>query len=142
MELRDEDSYIGSIDLFTIDLLNESTTKTNFPKLGKCDIIVRGNEGPIPHFHIASKDDSFHCCVCITQPRYFKHGNKNGELNRKQRIALNNFLHKKDEYSVLNISIWDNIVNDWNRNNPSHRIAKSLQKEQPDYTTMTDSIHL
>ena len=141
-DISDEDTYIGTINLFSSELITEATTKTSIPKIGDCDIIVRGNEGQIPHFHIISKDKSFESCVCIEQPRYFKHSNKNGELNRKQRIALNNFLKTKISVSRnfhRYITIWEFIVISWNIAN-SHRLINV--EKQPDYTTMIDSIHL
>ena len=56
------------------------------------DILLYVGEGPIPHFHMVSKDKSFDYCICIFDNYYFSHGTHQSVLDPVQRISLNDFL--------------------------------------------------
>ena len=139
MEHIDE-LYIAKIDLNIDNMIDESIHTENLLNLGECDIIIYGNEGKIPHFHIVSNDKKFNCCVCIHQPRYFIHGNKTDKLSSKQRKILDSLLRKNPKYR--NDTLWTILAYEWNYSNPNNVIQMNDYTKQPDYTKMTDSIHL
>lgn len=112
---------IGEIDFSNI--IQESTN-LNLPSIGKCSVYVRGNEGPIPHFHLISNSKSrvkgnkgnFESCICIYQPLYFNHGGYQDKLTRKEAILLNNWMKEKvntKEENLKNVSNWGFICTLW-----------------------------
>ena len=108
-------------------------------KFGMCDLKIKASEGPVPHFHIESKATDLYCCVCIYQPLYFKHNNKETELTKEQKILLDNFMDKH----------WDELDRYWKQaygGNKFENYCKDHNLDinnltKPDYTTMNDSIH-
>ena len=134
-----EEKNIDSIDItaiFTDDTVLENTAgMLSFPKIGKCKLEIRVKEGgSIPHFHIISLQNKFLCAVCLHVNKYFKHGPYTGELNSSQRVVLDDYLRTQKD----GVSVWEYMVSIWNisYNNMNVEID-----EQPDYTSMKESLH-
>lgn len=104
-------------------------------RIGFCDIQVWNNEGPIPHFHIISKNNiNWECCIEIFNAKYFKHGSKQGTLTTKQLKILNDWL-KEPCYDdgIRADSRWDMIKYFWKaQGNPMKFVREN--STQPDYT--------
>ena len=135
-----EVSFIGSRILTAFDealKLNLGSKGKN--KFGVCDLKIKASEGPIPHFHIESKSTENYCCVCIYQPLYFKHNDKETELSREQKIILDNFMDKH----------WSELDRHWKQAYGGEKFEHYCDTHgldinklsKPDYTTMKDSIH-
>ena len=91
-------AYIGDISLG--DNLN-------------CKIAVYGDEGDVPHFHIKNDDSSFECCVCIYEPKYYDHGDReNRQLSYSQKEELNKWMHQMNKYFKQD-SNWEMIDMFW-----------------------------
>ena len=138
MKERETDTIItvGTIDL-SDDYLNES--KGSFGgNLNECDISVKGSEGPIPHFHIKSKDGSCQCCPCLYDALYFNHAEYQGKLSQKQKIALNNWMNKPNrKFPAYNN--WYVLCSWWEEaGNPTINVPH--KPKQPDYTKLENMI--
>ena len=130
MELLEE-LLIGEIDFGNEILDEQKLGDVNLKsKLGTCGIYVYNNEGPIPHFHIKSKNNDLECCVEIYRPLYFNHGSKQGKLNNKQCELLDEWLNKK--VFPFNITNWESISLSWdNSQNPSTNVP--VNRVKPNY---------
>lgn len=98
------------------------------------DILLYVGEGPIPHFHMVSKDKSFDCCICIFDNYYFSHGMHQIVLDPVQRISLNDFLDLPNHNSPYATN-WQIIRSLWiifNRGTDGRREHYPIY--QPDYT--------
>ena len=104
------------------------------------EIYVNTNDGgKIPHFHVRDKDDwdKFHTCIEIERPEYFLHGNKQGILNSKQKIALDQFMRSKvilKKYADKFDNNWELVCFLWDMNNSDVTISDDAV--QPDYTQL------
>lgn len=121
--------------------------KLHLGGLGNCIIKVKGNEGPIPHFHLEANIDSkvkgyngnFESCICIYQPLYFNHGKYRDKLDKDQKKVLNDFLSKPAEYKFIDGSNWQLITTLWElAGNQLKNVPKN--PVQPDYTIMENMI--
>jgi len=120
--------HIGTIIFSNI---NEATTAS---KQIPVDILIYVGEGPIPHFHMVSKDKSFDCCVCIFDNYYFNHGTHQSVLNTTQRKKLNEFLSSLNQES-LSMTFWESIRFVWIINNKyTDGRRDHYPLNQPDYT--------
>jgi hypothetical protein len=101
------------------------------------DILLYVGEGPIPHFHIVSKDKSFDCCICIFDNYYFSHGGMyQSVLNTEQRKLLNDFLSSPNHDSPYATN-WQCIRYLWiafNRGTDGRKEHYPI--DQPDYTNI------
>ena len=131
---REEPKLLGSVNLSTEELLYEDCIgRVNLPNgVGECKIYVYSGEGTIPHFHIIPKND-IECCICIYEPLYFNHGNKQGKLNSKQRKILNEWL-KEANYANSKLTNWEGIAYAWFIGNGDKYIPKN--PKQPNYSDM------
>ena len=53
-------------------------------EIGRFDgykIMIYGNEGPIPHFHVEHKEKNLSVCVRIDKAEYFSHGRHKYKLD-------------------------------------------------------------
>lgn len=133
--------YVGVIDFDDIEnYLNEITGVNLGENLGKCSIVVRGNEGPIPHFHIVGSCKSkvrgvkgnFESCICIYKPLYFNHGKYQDILTKKQKEKLNEWLMQPSQYQQISGTNWDVLCVGWAlADNPMMNVPKNAK--QPDY---------
>lgn len=132
---RIEPKLVGVADFSTEELLYEDCVgRINFPKnIGQCKIFVYSNEGKIPHFHIISKKGNEECCVCIYQPLYFNHGNKQLQLNSKQRKILNEWLQSPSEI-VSGATNWGVLSGFWIGGNGKDNVPEKLV--QPNYNDL------
>lgn len=96
-------------------------------KAGICKVFVYDIEGPIPHFHLKSKN--FETCIKIYEPEYFKHDGKEGELNSNQRKKLDDWLSEKSSDNKYKTN-WEEISDYWNT---VHGVPKNATDEQPNY---------
>ena len=88
--------------------------------IGECVIEVYPREGPIPHFHICSKDKNFNSCIRIYENFYFSHGGKYKDIfNSKQCKQLNNYLMQDCTKEPKVMSVWESIIFCWNFLNPN-----------------------
>ena len=104
-------------------------------KIGFCKIEVWPNEGPIPHFHIISKNDiKWECCIEIYNSKYFHHGSKQGTLTNKQLKILDSWLREKSKiHNYPNLTNWDLLCIFWlGQGNPTKLVPQN--PVQPDYT--------
>ena len=105
-------------------------------KIGFCKIEVWPDEGPIPHFHIITKNNiKWECCICIYEAKYFYHGTKTGTLSSKQLKILDKWLREKSKLDTSNIGVtnWDIIRFYWSgQGNPTINVPDNCI--QPDYT--------
>lgn len=104
-------------------------------KIGFCKIEVWPNEGPIPHFHIISKNDiNWECCIEIYNSKYFHHGSKQGTLTNKQLSILDSWLREKSKiHNYPNLTNWDLLCIFWlGQGNPTKLVTQN--PVQPDYT--------
>jgi hypothetical protein len=98
------------------------------------DILLYVGEGPIPHFHMVSKDKSFDCCICIFDNYYFSHGTHQSVLNTEQRKLLNDFLSSQNHDSPCATN-WQCIRYVWIVNNKyTDGRNGDYPTNQPDYT--------
>ena len=133
---------IGELDFgkneLIIDEAQVDTSRIHFGKgLGECKICVYADEGTIPHFHIMKNKNEQYTCICLFEPLYFHHGNKNGTLNSKQKRILNDWLLAPINYNGINLTRWETAVFLWRMNNGEKYIPQHSLK-QPDYTTMVN----
>ena len=136
-DIRESQKLIGTIDFSTEELLYEDCIgRVNFPNnIGECSIYVYSDEGTIPHFHIIPKNGSSECCVCIYEPLYFNHGNKQLQLNSKQRKILNKWLKSEFKYNKK-VTNWEVISTAWIIGN-GDKYAPNLPS-QPNYTNLVN----
>lgn len=123
---------IGTITFYDFGI-NESTVASIKLRPIYVDIRVYTGEGPIPHFHLVTRDKSFDCCICIFDNYYFNHGTHQSVLNSVQRKSLNDFLSSiNNESSITN---WESIRYAWILNNKyTDGRNGDYPKNQPDYT--------
>lgn len=98
------------------------------------DILLYVGEGPIPHFHMVSKNKSFDCCICIFDNYYFSHDMHQTALDSVQRKTLNDFLSLPNHYSPYATN-WQIIRSLWivfNRGTDGRKEHYPI--DQPDYT--------
>ena len=133
-KIKKDESLVGTIDLGGV-FQEGSTSRLSFNSIGECKVYVYGDEGPIPHFHIISKNGNFKCCVCIYESLYFNHGYKTDTLNANQRKNLNEWL--KEKHKTLNNTNWEVIKFLWDSNNEENKKYKIYKSNtQPDYINM------
>ena len=95
-------------------IIEDNVSKLNLKRLGECKILIYSNEGPLPHFHLQSKNDEFKTCICIYSAHYFAHGEAyRGTLNSGQRNQLDAYLRSRVKN---NMTIWEQIANFWETN--------------------------
>lgn len=113
--------------------VNEVTiVSDNLSKIGKIKIRVYENEGTIPHFHIDSLNDKFHCCICIYDNKYFDHGKYQDKLTNNQAKALDQLLRTKLTIRNVTQSVWDHIALAWelaNGDNPYNKQYENYTKQ-------------
>lgn len=137
-------STIGFIDNFISEVTTESNNRNmGVTTIGKVAIIVYGDEGPVPHFHIESKD--FNCCVCIFNNKYFDHGIHQDTLNRKQLKELDSFMRNKCSLEEK-ITNWEAVKILWVASNVTgnsnfgitlrYKLIYKYKNKQPDYTKL------
>lgn len=129
---------LEEIDL-SVDPIEEAEVgRKLFGSKGLCKIYVNNGEGPLPHFHLESKDKKTDICICIYSPHYFDHGKHTGSLNSQQREILDKWLREPDE--EMKVSRWNVIEYLWFLNNPQYNNPKFrppvAQRIQPDYTKL------
>lgn len=101
------------------------------------DILLYVGEGPIPHFHMVSKDKSFDCCICIFDNYYFNHGGMHqSSLDTEQRKLLNDFMSSPNHDSPYATN-WQCIRSIWIANNEDTDGRRNhYPLNQPDYTSI------
>ena len=144
--LNENEKVIGTIDFS--ECINEAVGKVDLDSLGKCDVVVRGNEGTVPHVHIVplnkdakvknKKGHDNEVCVHLESNYFFAHTSHPNTLNRKECEILDEWFRelRKDK----EISNWEEAVENWfERNSGCINNSKlSELKEQPDYSTMKE----
>ena len=96
---------IGEIDFSGCDdeLINESSivskdnAKPNIRGIGKCEVFIGSDEGPVPHIHIKSNDTTWGSCICLHEAYYFPHGGNpmtEGVFNSKQAKEFDDWMGK------------------------------------------------
>lgn len=126
MDEEREVFIIGEITFPGAPALNEALT-THLKSIGNCKIIVYGNEGTTPHFHVKSKTNNFETCLCIDEPRYFKHGHIQGSLTDDQLEELDKFLAKKNK-KVPDRTNWQSVRDSWNYSDNEASVDNSLKE--------------
>lgn len=138
---RDQPGIVGMIDFSIIeDTIMEIGIEIDDKKLGVCTAYVYPGEGPVPHFHLVSKEKEI--CICLYEPKYFSHGkhklNPKDRLNNVQREVLNNWM-KMANYGDDRLTNWEMLVANWKNNNPDNkRYNIRFPKEQPDYNNLVE----
>ena len=107
--------------------------------IGECVIEVYPREGPIPHFHIFSRDKKFNTCIRIYENFYFSHGGKYKDIfNSKQCKQLNEYLKQDYTKGRVKITIWDEIIFSWYILNPDCIYPDSKKANtQPHYENLS-----
>ena len=134
---RKDPMLVGEI-AFDDSIEEASYGEVGLKHLGECSVYIYSNEGPIPHFHLISKNKKFETCICIFEPLYFLHGTKTGTLNSKQRKQLNNWMNQKIDYSDANITNWQSIKLAWIWNNGKRFKEIIMNYPQPNYSDMVN----
>jgi hypothetical protein len=132
--MEKETLLIGEIDFDQNLYLEAEIGKINLKsQLGMCKIEVYSNEGPVPHFHIISKEKKWECCIEIYRPLYFNHGSKQGKLNNRQCKILDDWM--KEKHFPYPLTYWETAALSWELNeNPMSNIPPAPKK--PDYTQL------
>ena len=128
-----DDSIIGIIEFEDITL-EQIVGLPNLKKMGKCEVHVYSNEGPVPHFHLKSNNGN-EICICIFDNRYFTHGKYTGTLSSIQRKQLNDWLNQPLKFDPR-INNWESIRITWfqSNNTPDYLFKKYNSIKQPDYS--------
>ena len=153
-EETDEDCIIGTF--LVKEILSEMGNKIGTIKTPhEYIVVIRSNEGMIPHFHIydkAGRDSKgrkgIHACVQIRDNMYFKHGCYNGELDADARKALDDFMNEirtADEHSSgVGLTNFVHTINEWNEQNSLKKGMKNwVDKDtttKPNYTIIRSNI--
>lgn len=102
--------HIGYIDFSNCDreielesnIVSKDTEKPNLHGIGKCEIFVGSDEGPVPHVHIVSNDANWGTCICLHEAYYFPHGDNpltRGVLNSKQSKEFDKWMSRQSAKS-------------------------------------------
>jgi hypothetical protein len=133
-----DQNFIGEINL-DISLQEDRVGLVSVPKLSNLKIYVYGGEGKFPHMHIFNRSINFETCLMLYEPKYFIHGTKSDRFNKKQLVAIDNFL--KTPYSDSPLSKWQVACMMWDASNNPSKPLFSMKNIQPDYTKTIESIH-
>ncbi len=96
-------------------------------------IVFTDDAGNKPHFHIrdaATRGQSFHSCIEIRHPRYFRHTGKEDVLNGKMKRKLLEFFATQNE-DFEGLTNWQVLLRMWNSNNSTMKVLPT--QEMPDY---------
>lgn len=144
--------FIGELDLDTgfLDkfVTEDSIGSTNIGGRHKTvKIYVYGGEGPVPHFHIISKEKHQGnkqlpaICVCIFEAKYFIHSKNNTSLNgtfdsNSEAKAIDKYLRNKYKANGVDfgITLWQHMVNLWFEKNPIRYAGINYTNIQPNYS--------
>ena len=133
------DKTICTISTVEFDnLFIEETLDVNYSikHHGKCKIAVYENEGPVPHFHIFSIDNTFICCIRLDKPEYFSHGKYKGKLSNSDIRKLITVLNTVDE--ELNMTNFEYACYLWNKHTNTVKSKIKKPYKMPDYTKLND----
>lgn len=106
--------HIGYIDFSNCNdnyetesaIVSKDEEKPNLHGIGKCEIFIGSDEGPVPHIHIVSVNNNWGTCICLHDPYYFPHGDNpltRGVFNSKQVKEFDNWMSRRN-YKYKNIS--------------------------------------
>ena len=108
-------------------------------------ISVYGGEGPIPHFHLRSKEQKNgktlpEICICLFVPCYFDHGdykNTGTFENNSQAKIIDDYLRNTPFFdknkNIKYDSVWKAMVDKWFESNPGMYNGIEYGDIQPDY---------
>lgn len=88
------------------------------------------DSGSVPHFHIKSKDGSFHSSVCIETPEYYFHDGDRDKLDPGTAAKLQRFMQSPVPFGKYRLSYWECLCISWEANNQGSQIKA---EKQPDY---------
>ena len=128
---KDDEYSVGFFRVY-YNVLCEDALGSFKPDNNRLYVKVYSNEGPIPHFHIMTKDKSFETCVRLDSAKYFNHGHIKGKLNTKQIKALVSFLNKKSP-KHNGKTIFEIIVMAWNISTDNKTKLSLKSTKMPDY---------
>lgn len=116
--------------------LEEMSRQGKIPH-SQLEIHIEGGEGNIPHMHICKKTEkNIVLRLKLLSNEYFREKDDvMNALSSSERKALNEYLMRKVPFS--DDTEWVNIINAWNRFNPSHMVNPHTIK-QPDYTIIKE----
>lgn len=114
---------IGEIDFSGCDeeISNESSIvskneeKPNIRGIGKCEVFIGSDEGPVPHIHIQSNDSEWGSCICLHEAYYFPHGGNPmtmGTFNSKQAKEFDDWM-KRPNFKTKGISNYLKCTSVW-----------------------------
>ena len=110
-------------------------------EIGRFDgykIMIYGNEGPIPHFHVEHKEKNLSVCVRIDKAEYFSHGSHKDKLDSKVIKKLKLFLESPHKFFGKNgYTNWQIICVYWNDNNMDYQIEDVNSLKMPDYSKIS-----
>ena len=121
------------------DILTEDTTiKTNLPKIGKAALVVHDKEGDnIPHFHVESTTSNFFTAIRLDKAEYFLHKpNHKMFRNKKQTKLLQKILFTKNKENKMS---WELLVKAWNDSHDDQFHVILDKDEYPDYSKLPTS---
>lgn len=91
-------------------------------------ILVYGNEGPIPHFHIDNNEKNIHACLKILEDNYFYHGNYKDKIPSNMKEDIRDFLKSPHKFfGAYGFNNWQIICVYWNDSNPTHAIKEKVE---------------
>lgn len=79
------------------NIVSKDSEKPNLHGIGKCEIFIGSDEGPVPHIHIASNDTDWGACICLHEAYYFPHGDNpltRGVFNSKQAKEFDKWISR------------------------------------------------
>ena len=106
--------------------------------LNECSVVIRGNEGMIPHCHVISKDGRWQSCPCLYDALYFNHAEYQGKFTQKQKKKFNEWMMQISDADPKNTN-WELLCILWKvSNNPLKNVP--YKPKQPDYTKLENMI--
>ena len=98
-------------------------------------IMIYGNEGPVPHFHVEHKEKGINSCIRIDKAEYFSHGKHKDKLSRDTIKELYNFLKQPHKtFGKHGYNNWQIICIYWDDNNIEFTLDDISSMSMPDYT--------
>lgn len=90
-------------------------------------LIVRNDEGQIPHFHFIKKQakKNKEGCVCLETAEYFIHPGKTATLSGSERDLLIEFLQSTEPFSKK--TYYEKLCDKWNELNRDNKDAKLIE---------------
>lgn len=134
VDIDKKEIKIGEIRLPNVKNLTIDTLKID----QIYSIVVRYNEGPIPHVHIISKDRKIDIAVKLDKYEYFTHpGAPDRFKNKRSCIIFNNWCQLPN-FEYDGNTNWKACTQEWNSHHNHSKYIITDDIVQPDYSKLND----